>query len=69
VKLNILQERQETWLAQLLAELKSEQQRRFTLKMDSQSAIALSKNPVHLKEVSTSTRWSMFALRSNSLTS
>jgi hypothetical protein len=75
---------QGTWLAQLLAELKSEQQRRFTLKMDSQSAIALSKNPVHLKEVSTSTfafisfgialwtgrwRWSMFALRSNSLTS
>jgi hypothetical protein len=38
---------QGTWLAQLLAELRSEQPRTFTLKMDSQSAIALSKNPVH----------------------
>jgi hypothetical protein len=38
---------QGTWLAQLLAEVKSEQQEKFTLKMDSQSAIALSKNPVH----------------------
>jgi len=34
------------WLAQLLAELKSEQRTTFLLKMDSQSAIALSKNPV-----------------------
>jgi len=37
---------QGTWLAQLLSELKSEQLKKFTLKMDSQSAIALSKNPV-----------------------
>jgi hypothetical protein len=34
------------WLAQLLAELKGEQRAPFILKMDSQSAIALSKNPV-----------------------
>jgi hypothetical protein len=34
------------WLAQLPAELKSEQRIAFLLKMDSQSAIALSKNPV-----------------------
>jgi hypothetical protein len=38
---------QGTWLAKLLAEVKSEQQKKFTLKMDSQSAISLSKNPVH----------------------
>ena len=37
---------QGSWLAQLLSELKSEQLKKFTLKMDSQSAIALSKNPV-----------------------
>ncbi|XP_062224421.1 secreted RxLR effector protein 161-like [Phragmites australis] len=37
---------QGVWLAQLLAELTSEEQRAFTLKMDSKSAIALSKNPV-----------------------
>jgi hypothetical protein len=34
------------WLSQLLAELKSEKRKSFKLKMDSQSAIALSKNPV-----------------------
>jgi hypothetical protein len=34
------------WLSQLLAELKSEERTTFILKMDSQSAIALSKNPV-----------------------
>ena len=34
------------WLAQLLAELKSEQRTTFLLKMDSQLSIALSKNPV-----------------------
>jgi hypothetical protein len=37
---------QGVWLAQLLAKLKSEQHTTFLLKMDSQSAIALSKNPV-----------------------
>jgi hypothetical protein len=37
---------QGVWLAQLLAELKSKQRAAFILKMDSQSAIALSKNPV-----------------------
>ena len=35
------------WLAQLLVELKSEQRTAFLLKMDSQSAIALGKNPVY----------------------
>jgi hypothetical protein len=34
------------WLAQLLAELDGERRAPFLLKMDSQSAIALSKNPV-----------------------
>ncbi|XP_034601248.1 secreted RxLR effector protein 161-like [Setaria viridis] len=34
------------WLSKLLSELKSEQCKSFKLKMDSQSAIALSKNPV-----------------------
>jgi hypothetical protein len=34
------------WLLRLLAELKSERCTTFLLKMDSQSAIALSKNPV-----------------------
>ena len=34
------------WLSQLLAELKSEERTTFILKMDSQSAIALGKNPV-----------------------
>ena len=34
------------WLAQLLADLQSKQRAAFLLKMDSQSAIALSKNPV-----------------------
>jgi hypothetical protein len=37
---------QGVWLAQLLSELKSEQRTAFVLKMDSQSAIALGKNPV-----------------------
>ena len=37
---------QGVWLAQLLAELKSKQRAAFILKMDSRSAIALSKNPV-----------------------
>jgi hypothetical protein len=37
---------QGVWLSQLLAELKSEERTAFILKMDSQSAIALSKNPV-----------------------
>lgn len=37
---------QGVWLAQLLSELKSEKCKPFILKMDSQSAIALSKNPV-----------------------
>jgi hypothetical protein len=37
---------QGVWLARLLAELKCEQCTTFILKMDSQSAIALSKNPV-----------------------
>ena len=37
---------QGVWLSQLLAELKSEERTTFILKMDSQSAIALSKNPV-----------------------
>jgi len=37
---------QGVWLAQLLSELRSEQCRPFILKMDSKSAIALSKNPV-----------------------
>ena len=37
---------QGVWLAQLLAELKSKQRAAFILKMDSQSVIALSKNPV-----------------------
>lgn len=37
---------QGVWLAKLLSILRSEQCRPFTLKMDSQSAIALSKNPV-----------------------
>jgi hypothetical protein len=37
---------QGVWLAQLLTELKNEQCTAFLLKMDSQSAIALSKNPV-----------------------
>jgi hypothetical protein len=35
---------QGVWLAQLLSELKSEQRTAFILKIDSQSAIALSKN-------------------------
>jgi hypothetical protein len=35
---------QGVWLAQLLSELKSEQRTAFVLKIDSQSAIALSKN-------------------------
>lgn len=34
------------WLAQLLSELRSEQRKSFILKMDSQSAIALNKNPI-----------------------
>jgi hypothetical protein len=37
---------QGVWLARLLAELKGEKIRAFTLNMDSQSAIQLSKNPV-----------------------
>ena len=37
---------QGVWLSQLLAELKSEERTTFILKMDSQSAIALGKNPV-----------------------
>lgn len=37
---------QGVWLARLLSELKSEQCKPFPLKMDSQAAIALSKNPV-----------------------
>lgn len=37
---------QGVWLAQLLSELKSEVCKPFMLKMGSQSAIALSKNPV-----------------------
>jgi ribonuclease HI len=37
---------QGVWLAQLLAELKKEQHTAFNLKMDSQLAIAFSKNPV-----------------------
>jgi hypothetical protein len=37
---------QGVWLSQLLAELKSEERTTFILKMDSQSAIALSKNLV-----------------------
>lgn len=38
---------QGVWLARLLSDLRSEEYRPFTLKMDSQPAIALSKNPVH----------------------
>jgi hypothetical protein len=34
------------WLAQLLAEFKGEKIRAFTLKMDSESAIQQSKNPI-----------------------
>jgi L-alanine-DL-glutamate epimerase-like enolase superfamily enzyme len=37
---------QGVWLARLLAEFKGEKIRAYTLKMDSQSAIQLSKNPV-----------------------
>jgi hypothetical protein len=37
---------QATWLARLLAELKGEKASATTLKIDNQSAIALSKNPV-----------------------
>jgi len=37
---------QATWLARLLAELKGEKASTTTLKIDNQSAIALSKNPV-----------------------
>jgi hypothetical protein len=37
---------QGVWLSQLLADLKSEERTAFILKMDSQSAIALSENPV-----------------------
>lgn len=42
------------WLARLLAELKGERVRSITLKMDSESAIQLSKNPVfhdHCKHI------------------